>query len=220
MPKTTEPPAKGQETSDVPAKKSNKEFTFIDAVAFESRLSRLTRGQLAQLKRNAGQPLPGRGVAWFYGLLDHNLQYRSHHDEVCFLVATLYDLNRVQTEKGNRYFGSIGNSLFRLRQQKLSSSPARGLESDADIAKAVDRRFQILLDSDFAEGATSELAFRLRQTILLLKSQDIGFSPAHLICDLLDWSNPHRKVQKRWAQDYYNAPKEVREAAPYAEETN
>ena len=215
QPQNLELPTSGQALApDKPDKKPKEKFSFKDASAFERKLSLLTRGQLAQLRRNVGQPLPGRGVAWFYGLLDHNLEYRAFHDEVCFLVATLYDINRVQTKEKNRHFGSLGKSLFQLRQQKIKAS-ASG--DDAGAAKSLDRRFQILLDADFDEGATSELAFRLRQAIQLLKSGNIGFSPAYLICDLLYWSHPDRKVQKRWAQDYYDAPKEVREPAPYSE---
>jgi CRISPR type I-E-associated protein CasB/Cse2 len=211
MPEILKQPSTGS-SADTP-RQEQRVFSFQDACRFEWKLSQLSRGRLAQLRRNAGQPLPGRGVAWFYGLLDlsDDRQYRAQPDEVCFVVATLYDLNRFQTSEKNRRFGSLGKSLSLVRRKIIAASSSREPE---EAAKSLDRRFQILLDAEFDDGATSELAFRLRQTVQFLKGQGVGFDPAHLICDLLDWSHPSRKAQKRWARHYFNAPAELSEFAP------
>ena len=175
-----------------------------DARDFADQLANLPRGQLAQLKRNVGQPLPGRGVAWFYGLLYHgNVGLRQNNAEIYFLVATLYDVNRLTTPRGDRLWGSLGRSM-RLAADKTASD-------------SVKRRFQILLDSDFDARenlAESELTFRLRQTVRWLGGHNVGFDPAQLIYDLSYWSHLDRFVQKRWARDFFVAPAEVRTASP------
>ncbi len=178
-----------------------------DAREFETQLAQLSRGQLAQLKRNVGQPLPGRGVAWFYGLLYRgDVGRRQNNAEIYFLVATLYDFNRLTTPRGDRWWGSLGRSM-RLAADKSGSD-------------SVKRRFQILLDADLDGGADSELAFRLRQTIQWLKGHNVGFDPAQLIYDLSYWSHLERFVQKKWARDFFVAPAEVRDFSPKIEEPN
>ena len=132
---------------------------------------------------------------------------RQNNAEIYFLVATLYDVNRLTTPRNDRLWGSLGRSM-RLAADKTASD-------------SVKRRFQILLDADFDAReslAESELAFRLRQTVQWLGGQNVGFDPAQLIYDLGYWSHLDRFVQKRWARDFFVAPAEVRAASP--SETN
>lgn len=176
-----------------------------DAREFETQLAALSRGQLAQLKRNIGEPLPGRGVTWFYGLLlqGERVGQRSRNDEIYFLVATLYDFNRLQTPRKDRRWGTLGRSMR--------------LAADASGSNSIKRRFQILLDADFDRResiATSELGFRLRQTVQWLAGQGVGFDPAQLLYDLFYWSHLNRFVQKKWARDFFVAPAEVRAFTP------
>lgn len=182
---------------------------LADARSFELQLAELSRGQLAQLKRNVGQPLPGRGTAWFYGLLyQGDVGRRQNNAEIYFLVATLYDLNRLTTPRGDRTWGNLGRSM-RLAADKTASD-------------SVKRRFQILLDADYDSRenlAESELAFRLRQTVQWLGGHNVGFEPAQLIADLTYWTHLDRFVQKKWARDFFVAPAQVRTASP-AEATN
>lgn len=148
------------------------------------------RGRLAQLKRNVGEPLPGRGVSWFYGVLyQHNV--KPYHYEQYFLVATLFDLNRFAPDFGASNARSLGAAMRR--------AVAKGANEDS-----TGRRLQILLDADFEEGAASELAFRTRQIVQWLAGQQIGLDYAHLLNDLCQWSRPDRRIQKKWAQEFYD----------------
>jgi CRISPR type I-E-associated protein CasB/Cse2 len=171
-----------------------------DARNFADQLAALSPGQRAQLKRNVGQGLPGRGVAWFYNLLyqGDDVGRRLNNAEIYFLVATLYSFNRVTTARDDQHWGTtLGRSMQLAARESGSES--------------VKRRFQILLDADFEGGPTSELAFRLRQTLQWLKGQNVGFDPARLIYDLQGWTHVDRFVQKQWARDFFAAPTEVRE---------
>ena len=66
------------------------------------------------------------------------------------------------------------------------------------------KRLQILLDADLEEGAASELAFRVRQTVQWLAGRQVGVDYAHLIADLCRWSHPDRYIQKKWAREFYD----------------
>lgn len=150
------------------------------------------RGRLAQLKRNVGEPLPGRGVSWFYSVLyAGNAKRRLSYPDQHFLIATLFDLNRSTPDFGASNARSVGASM------RLAVNAGANEESTG-------RRLQILLDADFEEGAASELAFRLRQTVQWLNGQKIGLDYAQTLLDLCSWSHPDRFVQKRWARDFYN----------------
>lgn len=157
------------------------------------------RGLLAQLKRNAGEKWPGRGVAWFTGLLyEGDTGRRLANTDVYFLVATLFDLNRLTTERGASNFGNLGAS-FR-----------RAVNAGAN-EEGVKRRFQILLDATWDEKGDGELAFRLRQSVQWLAGQKVGLDWAQLLTDLCFWEDPKRSVQKRWARAFFEAPRVVRD---------
>ena len=57
------------------------------------------RGRMSALKRNAGEMLPGRETSWFYSLLPKAPEQRRHR-EVYYLIATLFDFNRLEGRKG------------------------------------------------------------------------------------------------------------------------
>jgi CRISPR system Cascade subunit CasB len=148
---------------------------------FISRLEKLDPGSRAILKRSAGRTLSesNRGaLPLFYRLLPPGVG--EYQQEIYFMVSTLYPL----ADAGGH--GDLGEALRKAREARPSNS------------KGVDRRIQILLDSD--EG---QLAFRLRQTINYLKSCGVRVDWTLLLEDLLFWSYPERRVQRRWAQSYY-----------------
>ncbi len=158
------------------------------------------RGRLAQLKRNVGEPFPGRGVAWFYSVLyAGNSKRRLFYADQHFLIATLFDLNRFAPDFGAANSRNLGASM-RLAVERGANPDSTG------------RRLQILLDADFEEGAASELAFRLRQCVQWLAGQNIGLDYAQLLLDLCNWAPSQefidrfgdRSVQKRWARSFYN----------------
>lgn len=173
-------------------------------VAKLKELQRNDRGRMAALRRNAGDMLSGRGTAWFYSLLPRN---RNRYREVYFLVATLFDLNRIDGG-----FGDLGNIMRRLATSMQKSTNEF-------------RRFHILLDAEFdtvydredllepwAEGG-GELAYRLRQMVKLAASKGIGIDWAELLVDLCHWSHPNRAIQKKWARSFFGDGVQLADAA-------
>jgi CRISPR system Cascade subunit CasB len=172
-----------------------------DAGKFVAELADLRkkdRGRMAELRRNAGETLPGRGTSWFYAYLYS--PHRQRYGEIYFLVATLFDLNR----RGLRHPGDFGLIL----RQAVSSASEEGMK----------RRFRILLDATFDriydpfneavswQDGGGELAYRLRQMVKLLASKNLGVDWAELLVDLCRWSHPEKRVQKKWARSYFGGP--------------
>ena len=147
-------------------------------VQFCERLSTLSTGDRARLKRNAGHTLSeSRGVmGMFYRILPSNVPW--FHQEMYFLVATLYPL----ADSGGR--GNLGGSLVRARTPKY--------------AQGLDRRVEVLVDSNLVQ-----LPFRLRQAICFLRGQGIPVHWGQLLSDLIQWDHPRRFVQLRWVREYF-----------------
>ncbi len=146
---------------------------------FISKLRQLDRGDLARLKRNAGETLESsrQALSLFYRLLPYGVP--GIQEEIYFLVATLYPLADECSS------GDFGASLHRAR-------------GDEKYAKGLDKRVENLLDADMGQ-----LPFRLRRSIQFLHSQRVRVNWVGLLDDLLWWSHPDRKVQQRWARSYF-----------------
>ncbi len=145
---------------------------------FIKKLEGLDAGDRARFKRNAGRPLTESHVVLglFYRLLPYGI---SQYDvETYFLVATLYPL----CDGGGS--GDFGTSLKRARDPKNN--------------KGLDRRVEILLDSEAAQ-----LSFHLRQTVHFLHSKRVRISWGSLLEDLIQWTHPDRYIQQRWARSYF-----------------
>jgi len=174
---------------------TEKSWSFDERInKFVEQLDKLDPGEKARLKRSAGKTLAeaNNAIGLFYKLLPYNV-WRGN-EENYFLIATLYPLADASEDVGN-----FGDSLRRAR----SSKP--------DDNKGLDRRVEILLDSE----ADEQLAYRLRQAVRFLKSRN---KPVHwhwLLHDLLRWNRHGRYVQRRWAHSYFvggNASKLENEA--------
>jgi CRISPR system Cascade subunit CasB len=72
---------------------------------------------------------------------------------------------------------------------------------DPKNPKGLDRRVEILLDSDL-----TQLPFRLRQAVHYLSSKRVAVNWQQLLQDLLRWSHASRIVQKSWARSYFGSP--------------
>ncbi|MCX7784073.1 MAG: type I-E CRISPR-associated protein Cse2/CasB [Meiothermus sp.] len=86
---------------------------------------------------------------------------------------------------GDNLGKNLGDSMARLYVLKERSPSIEG-------------RFIRLLDAD-----GEQLAGRLRQTIALLKSNDIPVGWEQLLDDLCSWRSDQRSVQHRWARSFY-----------------
>jgi len=147
---------------------------------FLEKLALLDTGSKAKLKRDAGKTIgESHSIGLFYRLLPYGLN--AAQEESYFLVATLYPMVE------NGAVGNLGASLRRARDPKNN--------------KGLDRRIEILLDSD-----KTQLPFRLRQVIKFLKSKRVSVNCQQLLNDLQKWNQPNRIVQKQWARDYFALP--------------
>ena len=148
------------------------------------------RGEYVALKRNAGNTIAeSRGCMAIFELLNRDAPARD--EEIYFLVATLIGHNELPAT------GNMGDSMRRLYPPAKPTEPIGGGE----------KRLLILLDSrfdqDFGKPAGGEMAFRLRTLIRLLSTKGVGVNFAELLVDLCDWDEEDRRVQKRWAYNYY-----------------
>ena len=161
------------------------------------------KGRLAILRRNSGEPLgKAHGITWFYGLLNDfgrgvDGQGKGYEDATLFLTATLLAFDRKYLEGRPPQTGSFGRTMAALKSQPGAN------------AESIERRFAILLDADFdPRTGEGELPFRLRQTVKLVLSKDVGVDWPQLLNDLSGWNRADKPVQKKWAKEFY---------APYAE---
>lgn len=103
--------------------------------------------------------------------------------EAHYLVAALYALKDGEHQKGRTL--------------------ARALREKAQESDSVEKRFLALLDAD-----RDQIAFRLRQAVGLVEG---GLDFAQLLDDLLRWFGPERRVQARWAKEFYGVSEEAKE---------
>lgn len=146
---------------------------------FCDRLSRLDTGDRGRLKRCAGKTMTearSEALALFFNALPYEVP--GYQQGTYFLVASLFPFAESTSS------GDLGSALRRVK----TSSNAKGL----------DRRVQILLDSD-----ETQLPHRLRQVIYLMQSTGVGVCWPQLLEDLLRWTHPNRYVQRHWAQSYF-----------------
>lgn len=99
--------------------------------------------------------------------------------EAFYLVAGLYALKDGDHREG----------------RNLAQALAELAISDKRSAESVERRFLALLDGD-----RDQIAHRLRSAVSLIEG---GFDYAQLLSDLRWWLLPERRVQARWAREYY-----------------
>lgn len=156
---------------------SKREYSRTTHLFFD-RLNKLDAGDRARLKRSAGKPLSEArdSLGLFYRLLPPGVY--PGQEELYFLIATLYPLADAGTN------GNLGDALRRAAADHNT--------------KGVNRRIEILLDAD-----ASQLAFRLRQAIRFLKSNEVSVNWPQLLEDVLRWNHPTRYVQKEWARAYF-----------------
>jgi CRISPR system Cascade subunit CasB len=84
--------------------------------------------------------------------------------------------------------------------------------------ESLERRFMALLNAD-----AEHLPGHLRQSISLLKAENIGLGWERLLTDVCNWNVSGKRVQKTWIQDYYRSrkvDKAASEATPAAESDN
>jgi CRISPR system Cascade subunit CasB len=76
----------------------------------------------------------------------------------------------------------------------------RMLQAKSDASKTIEARFKALLDAD-----TDELPWRLRHLTSQLAAAGVAIDWPDLLKDLRSWPDPQRRVQIRWAREYWAA---------------
>jgi CRISPR system Cascade subunit CasB len=153
--------------------------------AFSEYLSGLAknenRGALAALRRGlsdsgaSGAAINRYVAGW---LRDRDRRW----DEDCFyLVAGLFG-RYPSTKPAKHNFGGSYRELC----------AAKGTES-------LERRFVALLAAD-----AESVGMHLRHAVALLASKEIAVDWAQLLHDLRRWGQPKRRVQRRWAREFWN----------------
>jgi len=156
---------------------------------FVASLERLVAGDhpdvatLAKLRRGFTEKQGERDL-WVYS----HLGAASPKDEpYALLVASLFAL----WHQGGRSpvrspAASFGGSYGRLRMLTGSAS--------------IEQRFAVLIDSH-PDG----LPDRMRQGVFLLRAKDITVHWRNLLRDLIVWNRFDRRIQHRWARDFWGA---------------
>lgn len=103
-----------------------------------------------------------------------------------YLVAGLWAEHWREDRPSEKQSVAKACAEYMLMRKKLSDSSENSTE----------KRFILTIDSD-----ESQLIYRLRQLVALLKEYPIDFS--RLLEDLLKWKN--KKIQITWAQDFYRS---------------
>lgn len=164
-------------SQDTPTKNRPKEF--IQALA---KLIEKEGSVRARFNRNVGKTLAeSRNVIdLFYRIRPYDLNY---HEELYFMVATLY---HPDTAKNGDDYRDFGTAIRNIRTE--------------GNATGLDKRFAVLLDAD-----QEQLPFRLRQLVQRIKAEKMKVIDwTKLLQDLIQWDHPDRHVQKRWAKSYFS----------------
>lgn len=171
---------------------------------FITHLWRQDRKGFAELRRSLGEP-PGVSVAAIPYVERFSLGETDWTRRMYYLVAGLFCLVERPLEPRaappEPFEKNLGDSMARLYliNEKSGSTEAR---------------FVRLLDAD-----AERLADRLRQTVTLLRSQQVAIGWELLLADLRYWRSENRRVQHRWARSFYlRAEADSTETPPLGED--
>jgi CRISPR system Cascade subunit CasB len=121
-----------------------------------------------------------------------------------YLVAALWAAHWREGQPESKIKIAVSVGLHdKERRDKLSTK-------DRIKPTSVEKRFIALLDAD-----EDQLPHRLRQMVALLKEQPMDFDA--LLSDLLQWRNDDKRIQTRWAQDFYRTLNPFKQAEPETE---
>ncbi len=147
-----------------------------------------SRGKLANLRYGMRDrlhdPYPVGRV--FPALKEGSLTDNDERNEWRTLIASLYGYSHDDIEdiKGI----TLGSALRTLADKRDSDS--------------LERRFMAMLNTD-----AEHLPGYLRQSLSLLKAEQIGLDWGTLLNDVAFWQHSEKKIQKKWVRDYYKSRK-------------
>jgi len=157
-------------------------------------------GKAAALRRAAGESIgQARNVRWFFALTGEEEfkrdNDRNRYEETLFMVATLFAFDRAALDKKGTFRGDLGATLAWVR--------GKGGRVSGENEDPVERRLRVLLDSELDYYSGGELSYRLRQIVRYILSQGGAIDWPQLLADLRNWDRIDKRVQKRWARNFY-----------------
>ncbi len=153
-------------------------------IAHLEELAERDRGALAALRRGLGRE-PGT-VAQMHPYVVRWLPRQTWKgvEEAYYLVASLFSLHPPRQPRTERRGASFASSLADLARRVASTGP--------------ERRMIAMLNCH-----VEDLPEHLRQSTSLLRSHEIQVDWAQLLRDLKNWEHPDKRVQRRWARDFW-----------------
>ena len=145
------------------------------------------RAALAALRRGLGKPL-GETMEMHPYVAPFTQGLTRQQEDAYYLIAALFGLypGESWTSSESRLRTNLGASLRWLVNESGSES--------------VERRFVVLLNAH-----ADDLSEHLRQTISLLKSQDIPVDWRQLLRDVINWDDDNRFVQRNLSKAFWGA---------------
>lgn len=112
--------------------------------------------------------------------------------QVHYLVAGLWAAHWREGRADSKIKLAVAVGRHDLQRRRTLSPDERRMPTSTE------KRFIVLLDAD-----RDQLPHRLRQMVALLNEQPIDFQA--LLNDLLHWGSVSKRVQNRWASDFYRS---------------
>jgi CRISPR system Cascade subunit CasB len=161
------------------------EWRFIEALV--ELYEQEGRAALAALRRGLGRP-PGETIEMHPYVAPFTQRLSRKQEDAYYLIAALFGLypGESWTSSKGRLYTNLGASF-------------RWFANDSN-SESVERRFVALLNAH-----TEDLSEHLRQTISLLKSQDIPVDWRQLLHDVINWDDDDRFVQRNWSKAFWGA---------------
>ena len=143
------------------------------------------RAAFAALRRGLGKPL-GEAMEMYPYVAPFTQGLTRKQEDAYYLIAALFGLypSESWTSSEGRLRTNLGASL------RWFATDSRG--------ESIERRFVALLNAH-----TDDLSEHLRQTISLLKSQNIPVDWRQLLRDVINWDYEDRFVQRNWSKAFW-----------------
>jgi CRISPR type I-E-associated protein CasB/Cse2 len=159
---------------------------------------RRDRGALAGLRRGAGEK--PRSEPKMFPLVEPWLPegMDDRHADAAYRVAALFALHH---QGSNRPHDWPEREEGRQRDRNLGRSlRIAGTNDNGELDSGMERRFTALLNA-----RSTDLDHHLRQVFSLLRAKraETPVDYRQLYLDLVDWDQPDRRVQRRWAEGFW-----------------
>lgn len=116
-------------------------------------------------------------------------------EDIYLMLAGLFGLYSPRNRQATDKYSNLGTSLSEY-ERKTNKNKTKS--KDDNSTTSTEKRFMVLL-----RATEEELPQYLKQTIQLLKSQEIPINWLQLLKDIKDWSDDRKFVQRNWAKGFW-----------------